>query len=62
MEKKSGAIYWFQCEVLPCDEEYIWETSGTFGERFKEHLKDPLPMYHHSNTTGYLNTGGSHLS
>ena len=41
MANKSGAIYWFQCEDLVCDEEYIGETSRTFEERFQEHLKDP---------------------
>ena len=44
MVSKSGAIYWFQCGDLTCDDEYIGETSRTFGERFKEHLKDP-PLY-----------------
>ena len=27
---------------LSCDDEYIGETSRTFGERYKEHLKPPL--------------------
>ena len=43
-----GSIYWYQCGDLGCDEEYIGETSRTFGERYKEHLKAPsasgLPM------------------
>ena len=43
MANKSGAIYWFQCGDLACDKEYIGETSVTFGERFKEHLKGTLP-------------------
>ena len=51
MENKSGAIYWFQCGDLACDEEYI--TSWTFGERFKEHLKEPSPIHNHSNNTGH---------
>ena len=53
MVSKSGAIYWFQCCDLTCDNEYIGETSKTFGERFKEHLKDPSPIHHHSNHTGH---------
>ena len=53
MVSKSGAIYWFQCGDLTCDDEYIGETSRTFGERFKEHLKDPSPICHHSNNTGH---------
>ena len=43
MTKKSGLIYRFKCDRLECDEEYIGETSRTFGERYKEHLKAPLP-------------------
>ena len=49
---KSGEIYWFQCDDLSCDDEYIRETSRTFGERYKEHLKDPSPIHQHSNHTG----------
>ena len=26
---------------------------GIFGERFKEHLKDPSSIYHHSNHKGH---------
>ena len=50
---QSGAIYWFQCGDLSCDDEYIGETSRTFGERYKEHLKDPSPIHQHSNHTGH---------
>ena len=50
---KSGAIYWFQCGDLTFDDEYIGETSRTFGERFKEHLKDPSPIHHHSKNSGH---------
>ena len=44
MAYKSGAIYWFQCGDLTHDDEYIGETSRTFGERCKEHLKEPSPI------------------
>ena len=54
MVSKGGAIYWFQCSDLSCDDEYIGETSRTFGERFKEPLKDPSPIHHHSSHTGHL--------
>ena len=37
--KKSGIIPRFQCDRVECYEEYIVEFSGTFGEKFKEHLK-----------------------
>ena len=56
MVSKSGAIYWFKCGDLTCDDEYIEETSRTFGERFKEHLKDPSPIHHHSNQTCHPTT------
>ena len=56
MANKSGAIYWFQCGDLTCDDEYIGETSRTFGERFKEHLKEPSPIHHHSINTGHPTT------
>ena len=35
------------------DEEYIRESSRTFGERFKEYLKAPFPIYDHFNITGH---------
>ena len=44
MVSKSGAIYWFQCGDLTCDDEYRGGTSRTFGERSKEHLKDRSPI------------------
>ena len=53
MVSKSGAIYWFQCGDLFCDNEYIGETSRTFDERYKEHLNDPSPIHQHSNHTGH---------
>ena len=42
MVNQSGAIYWYQCGDLGCDDEYIGETSRTFGERYKEHQKGPF--------------------
>ena len=53
MVNQSGAIYWFQCGDLDCNDEYIGETSRTFGERYKEHLKAPSAIHHHSNQTGH---------
>ena len=44
MINKSGDIYWFQCGDLTCNDECLGETSRTFGERFKEHLKE-LSLY-----------------
>ena len=54
--KKSGIIYRFKCNRVDCDDEYIGESSRTFGERFKEHLKAPSPIHDHYNTTGYSTT------
>ena len=51
--QKSDAIYWYQCGDLGCDDEYIGETSRTFGERYKEHWKDPSPIHHHNNHTNH---------
>ena len=48
MVNQSGAIYWYRCGDLGCDDEYIGETSRTFGERYKEYLKPPQPFI---NTT-----------
>ena len=60
MAHKSGAIYWFDCDDLTHDDEYIGETSRTFGERFKENLKEPFPIHHHSNNTDHPTT--QHIS
>ena len=53
MVNQSGAIYWYQCGDLSRDDEYIGETSRTFGERYKEHLKAPSAVHHHSSQTGH---------
>ena len=41
--QKSGIIYRYKCDRVECEDEYIGESARTFGERFKEHLKKPLP-------------------
>ena len=53
MVNQSGAIYRYQCGDLGCDDEYIGESSRTFGERYKEHLKAPSTIHHHSIQTGH---------
>ena len=53
MVSQRGAIYWFQCGDLTCDDDYIGETSRIFRERFKEYPKDPSPIHHHNNNTGH---------
>ena len=54
--KKSGIIYRFKCGRVECDDEYMWESSRTFGERFREHLKAPSLLYDHQNITGHSTT------
>ena len=51
--KKSGVIYRYKCGRVEYDEEYIGDSSRSFGERFKEHQKAPSPIYDQSNTTGH---------
>ena len=51
--KKSGVIYRYKCDRVECDKEYIWESSRTFGERFKEHQKAPSPICGLYNITGH---------
>ena len=51
--KKSGVIYRYTCGRVDCDEEYIGESSRTFGERFREHQKAPSPIYDHSSITSH---------
>ena len=53
---RRGIIYRYKCDRLECDEQYIGESARTFGERFREHLKAPSPMYDHSNITGHTTT------
>ena len=53
MVNQSSAIYWYQCGNLGCDDEYIGETSRTFGQRYKEYLKAPSLIHHHSSETGH---------
>ena len=54
MLKKSRVIYRYKCDRVKCDEEYIGESSRTFGERFKEHQKAPSPIYDHYNISGHM--------
>ena len=53
LQKRSGVIYRNKCDWVECDDEYIGESSRTFGERFKEHFKAPSPIFDCYNTTGH---------
>ena len=54
IKKKSNVIYWFKCDKIDCEEEYIGESSITFEERYKEHLKAPSPIHEYQNSTGHI--------
>ena len=36
------------------EEKYIGKSDKTFAERYKEHMKDPSPIYDHHNTAGHI--------
>ena len=45
---QSNVIYSYQCKEVDCYEEYIWKTSRTLGERYREYLKEPFPIHLHN--------------
>ena len=51
--KKNSVMYWYRCDKIESDEEYIGELSRMFGDRYKEHLKAPSPIFDHQNNTGH---------
>ena len=53
---KGSVIYSYTCGEIDCDEEYIGVSGRTFGERFKEHLKAPSPIFLHQNNSGHETT------
>ena len=53
MQNRSGVIYRYKYDRVECDDEYIGESSRTFGERFQEHLKALSPIFDHYNTAGH---------
>ena len=52
--QKSGIIYHYKCPHINCPDAYTGESGRAHGERVKEHLKTPSPIFHHSSTTGHL--------
>ena len=44
MTEKNSLIYWYRCDKIDCEEEYIGESSRTFDDRYREHLKAPSPI------------------
>ena len=53
MANKNSVIYSYSYGRIDCDEDYIGESSRTFGERCKEHLKAPSPICGHQNSSGH---------
>ena len=51
--KKSGVIYKYSCGRVDFGEEDIGESSRTFGERYREHMRAQSPIIDHQNTTGH---------
>ena len=54
--KQRSVIYWFKCDKSECDDEYMGESSRNFGEKYREHLKAPSPIFEYQNTTGHTTT------
>ena len=50
---KNCVIYSYSCGSIDCGEEYIGESGRSFGERYKEHLKAPSPIFHHQSISGH---------
>ena len=53
MTNKNSVIYSYTCGMIDCDEKYIGESGQTFGERYKEHLKAPSPIFTHQSNSGH---------
>ena len=56
MANKSGAIYWFQCGDLTCDDEYIGKHLGPLEKDLKSIYKEPSSIHNHSINTGHPTT------
>ena len=50
---KNSVIYSYTCGSIDCGQEYIGESGRTFGERYKEHLKAPSPIFQHQTISGH---------
>ena len=42
--------------MIDSNEEYIGESGRTFGERYKEHLNAPSPIFLHQSNSGHVTT------
>ena len=52
---KNCVIYSYSCGSIDCGEEYIGESGRSLGERYKEHLKAPSPIFQHQSSSGHAN-------
>ena len=53
---KNSVIYSYTCGMIDCNEEYIVESGRIFGERYKEHLKAPSPIFLHQSNSHHVTT------
>ena len=53
ISNKNCVIYSYFCGSIDCGKEYIGESGRSFGERYKEHLKAPSPIFQHQSTSGH---------
>ena len=56
MTRKNGVLYWYRCDKIDIDEEYIGESSRMYWERYREHLKAQSPIFDHQMNSGYITT------
>ena len=56
LDRKCGDIYWYQYGEPMCDDEYISETSRTFGEDIRNISKTPHPSLDTSTSQDTLPT------
>ena len=56
MANKNSVIYSYSCWRVDCEEEYIGGSGRIFGDRFKEHLKAPSPIFGHQSSSGHDTT------
>ena len=45
LTKKNSVIHWFRCDKIDCDEEYIGDSSRTFGDIYKKNTSRHLHLF-----------------
>ena len=51
--KRVGVIYQFKFTQAGYEKECIRESGRTFGDRLREYLRAPSPIYQHNQSTGH---------